>query len=55
MLTVIATLGLVTYWTHAFLNNFLDTDKASVAVWGCLAVLTAIEVYHYPELKKHDL
>lgn len=55
MLTVIATLGLVTYWTHAFLNNFLDTDKASVAVWGCLAVLTAIEVYHYPQLKKHDL
>lgn len=52
MLTVIATLGLVTYWTHAFLNNFLDTDKASVAVWGCLAVLTAIEVYHLPEIEK---
>lgn len=49
ILTVIATLGLVTYWTHAFLNNFLDTDKASVAVWGCLAILTAIEVYHLPE------
>lgn len=54
VLTVIATLGLVTYWTHAFLNNFLDTDKASVAVWGCLAVLTAIEVYHLPEIKKRD-
>ncbi|MCE2495327.1 MAG: O-antigen ligase family protein [Flavobacteriales bacterium] len=54
MLTVIATLGLVTYWTHAFLNNFLDTDKASVAVWGCLAVLTAIEVYHLPNIEKRD-
>ncbi len=54
MLTMIATLGLVTYWTHAFLNNFLDTDKASVAVWGSLAVLTAIEVYHLPAIKKRN-
>ncbi len=40
------TLGLITYFTHGFLNNFLDTDKASVLFWGFLAILVAIEVYH---------
>ncbi|MEM9022647.1 MAG: O-antigen ligase family protein [Bacteroidota bacterium] len=44
--TLIAVLGLLTYFVHGFLNNFLDTDKASVAVWGFSAIIVAIEVYH---------
>ena len=28
-----------TYFIHAFLNNFLDTDKAAVPVYGMIAVL----------------
>ncbi len=40
------TLGLTTYLTHGFLNNFLDTDKASVLFWGFMAVLVAIDVFH---------
>ena len=40
------TLGLISYFTHGFLNNFLDTDKASVPFWGFIAILVAIEVYH---------
>lgn len=39
-------LGLSTYFAHAFLNNFLDSDKASVAVWGFMAMLVALDVYH---------
>jgi putative inorganic carbon (hco3(-)) transporter len=41
-----ATLGLVTYCTHSFLNNFLDTDKASALFWGFIAMIVAIDVYH---------
>jgi putative inorganic carbon (HCO3(-)) transporter len=39
-------LGLVTYFVHGGLNNFLDTDKASVPFWGFIAILVAADVYH---------
>lgn len=41
-----AILGVTTYLIHGMLNNFLDGDKASVAIWGCLAIVTAIHFYH---------
>lgn len=39
-------LGLATYFAHGVLNNYLDTDKASVPVWGFVAIIVAIDVYH---------
>jgi O-antigen ligase len=39
-------LSLITYYLHGLLNNFLDTDKASVLFWGFTAALVAISVYH---------
>lgn len=39
-------LGLVTYMLHAFLNNFLDTDKISAPFWGFIAAIVALDVYH---------
>jgi O-antigen ligase len=39
-------LGLVTYYVHGVLNNFLDTDKASVPFWGFAAMIVAIDLYH---------
>ncbi len=36
-------LGLITYYFHAFLNNYLDTDKASVPFWGFLAILVVLD------------
>ncbi len=41
-------LGLVTYFTHGILNNYLDTDKASAPFWGFIAVLVAIDIFHMP-------
>ena len=43
-------LGLLTYFIHGFMNNFLDTDKAAVPFWGLIAMLTAIDVYHSKEV-----
>jgi O-antigen ligase len=40
------TLGLITYFVHGILNNFLDTDKAAVPVWGFMSALVAIQLYH---------
>lgn len=39
-------LGLITYFVHGALNNFLDTDKLSVPFWGMIAMLVALDVYH---------
>ena len=44
ILSLCVTLALVTYFTHGFLNNFLDTDKLSVIVWGAMAVITVCDV-----------
>ncbi|MBK7391427.1 MAG: hypothetical protein IPI23_20860 [Bacteroidetes bacterium] len=40
-------LGLITYWVHGMLNNFLDTEKASVPFWGFIGAIVALEIYHY--------
>lgn len=46
MLGLAAIVGLVTYYLHGILNNFLDTDKASVPFWGFTALLVAIDIYY---------
>lgn len=45
-LSLMSTLGLITYISHGFLNNFLDTDKLSVPFWGFVAIIVALDVYH---------
>ncbi|MFT4682906.1 MAG: O-antigen ligase [Flavobacteriales bacterium] len=46
LLVLSAYLGLMTYFVHGVLNNYLDTDKASAPFWGFIAVLVAIDVFH---------
>jgi O-antigen ligase len=45
-LVLVILLGFITYIVHGALNNFLDTDKASVPFWGFVAMLVAIDLYH---------
>jgi O-antigen ligase len=45
------TLAFTTYFSHAFLNNFLDTDKAAVPIWGMCAILIVMS----NELKFHEV
>jgi len=47
-LSLMSLLGLITYFAHGFLNNFLDTDKLSVPFWGFIAIIVALETYHLP-------
>ena len=46
LLTIVCFLGFFTYVVHGFLNNFLDTDKASVPFWGFISIMVALEIYH---------
>ena len=43
-----AYLGLVTYYLHGVLNNFLDLDKASVPFWAFTALIVLLDVHHAP-------
>ena len=38
-------LGLITYYIHGAMNNFLDTDKASAPFWGLTAVLVSMDIF----------
>ena len=46
ILSLAVLLGLVTYYVHGFLNNFLDSDKLSALFWGFTAILVAMDIYH---------
>jgi O-antigen ligase len=41
-----AFLGLVTYYLHGALNNFLDLDKASVPFWAFTAMVVLFDLRH---------
>ena len=36
--------SLISYFIHGLFNNFLDTDKASVAIWGVVAIIVALDL-----------
>jgi len=46
IISLAALIGLVSYYFHGILNNFLDTDKISALFWGYTAMLVAMDVYH---------
>lgn len=46
MLVMSALLGLITYFVHGMMNNFLDMDKASVPVWGFIGIIVCIDLFH---------
>jgi putative inorganic carbon (hco3(-)) transporter len=54
MLSLSVMLSLITYFVHGIMNNFLDTDKASVPVWGMIAILVALDIYHLAIEKKRE-
>lgn len=50
MITMV--LGLITYFTHGILNNYLDTDKATIPVWGFTAIMVMLDL-KYPRATKN--
>lgn len=37
--------SITTYFSHAFLNNFLDTDKAGVPIWCMFSMIICIDLF----------
>ncbi|MEI8047727.1 MAG: O-antigen ligase family protein [Bacteroidota bacterium] len=46
LIALSATLALITYFVHGIMNNFLNTDKASVPFWGFVAIIVALDLYY---------
>ena len=44
IILLVCVLGLITYFAHGFLNNYLDTDKATVPVWGLTAFIVMLDL-----------
>ena len=45
-------LGLMTYFIHGVLNNYLDTDKASAPFWGFIALLVVLDIENSARKKR---
>ena len=41
-ITLMIIVSLSTYFAHGILNNYLDTDKASILVWGLMGLFICI-------------
>ncbi len=52
LISLLVLLGLMTYFAHGMLNNFLDTDKASVPFWGFIGILVSLDLYHTKKKKE---
>ncbi|MCF8301689.1 MAG: O-antigen ligase family protein [Bacteroidales bacterium] len=46
LLSLVFILGLITYYVHGTLNNFLTYDKASIPFWGFTAIIVALDLYY---------
>ncbi len=55
LFSLVAVLSLCTYFVHGLLNNFLDTDKASIPFWGFFAMIVAMDLYHKDDKYIHSL
>ena len=54
LISLVILLGLMSYFAHGLLNNFLDTDKASVPFWGFLGILVSLDIYHTRKAEEAD-
>ena len=53
-LVLVAFLGIVSYYIHGVLNNFLDTDKISALFWGMTAIIVVSDIY-FKQLSDEEL
>jgi len=45
-ITIGVTLGLITYFVHGFVNDYLERDKAAIPFFAFFAILTAMDLYY---------
>lgn len=53
MITLAATLALISYYIHGVMNNFLDTDKLALPFWGSFAIIVVVNFLGTKHSEKH--
>jgi putative inorganic carbon (HCO3(-)) transporter len=51
-LTLVIILSLTTYFSHGLLNNYLDTDKAAVPIWGLISIFITVSFFLEENIEK---
>lgn len=46
ILAISTLVGLSTFLIHGLLNNYSETDKIAIILWGSFAIITALNQYH---------
>lgn len=41
-----AIMSLITYYVHGLINNYLDTDKAAILFFACMAILLVLDIHY---------
>ena len=47
ILAISTLVGLSTFLIHGLLNNYSETDKIAIILWGSFAIITALKQYHF--------
>jgi len=55
LLSLMCVLALTTYFFHGILNNFLDTEKLAVPVFGAMAVITVCNILSKNKKYQHEI
>ena len=54
LLSLMCVMAITTYYFHGILNNFLDTDKLAVPVFGAMAIITVCSVLMKEEVEEEQ-
>ncbi len=54
MIIAVILTGMFSYLMHGFMNNFLDTEKASVIFWGFIAIIVKLSIDSKKEESIHE-
>jgi len=49
IISLSATLALISYYIHGLMNNFLDTDKLSLPFWMAIAIIVVVDILNKEE------
>ena len=54
IISLAASLALISYYLHGIMNNFLDTDKLALPFWACVAVIVMTDLLNKKEIQVLD-
>ena len=44
LLAIACLLGLITYFVHGVVNNFLDQDKVAIPFWAFICIIVSLDL-----------